>query len=111
MSVKEKDNMTGDLIAANGDHTLCLTCRNQSSCFYSKPGVPVYYCEEFENNSSPITVAGRTTSLQIMNSDDSLKTEDNSQQFQGLCSDCSNRHNCSFNKCNDGGIWRCEEYC
>ena len=83
---------------------LCSTCKNASSCTFSRdPDIPVFYCEEFEIEKP---AGGRE---RLKETESYIKESKDSTKFIGLCSDCENRQTCVFPE-PEGGVWHCEEY-
>lgn len=86
---------------------ICSTCNHVQDCVnLQKNDRPVWFCEQFDNHvpieEQPFDVAD----FQPCQS----PVEDEHRQFQGLCINCENRHNCNLAKPN-GGVWHCQEYC
>ena len=97
---------------------ICTTCNNILSCFFRKRhDQPVWYCEQFDN--SDFTVENRIDysnsrskdfegSFNVLEKSFS-ELEEESNHFEGLCSNCENRKSCSLQK-PDCGVWYCGEY-
>ena len=86
---------------------LCMNCRNASSCTFPRdPARPAFYCEEFEADTTISTMAPGKDQALATGSDAS---NEDTEKFIGLCSDCEGRKNCTFPK-PEGGVWCCEEY-
>jgi hypothetical protein len=86
---------------------LCMSCKNASSCTFPRdPTRPAFYCEEFEVATTASTMSFGEDRGLVTGSDAS---DEDSEEFIGLCSDCEVRRDCTFPK-PEGGIWCCEEY-
>lgn len=103
---------------------LCTTCTYGPTCtrrVYA--GVPIWYCNEFENSDSPLEVVRRqkkpAQSVEDETSDSKPKEPESADSscnnagtepdLKGLCVNCENRQTCLLPK-PEGGVWHCEEY-
>ncbi|MFC1888856.1 hypothetical protein ACFL4G_03765 [Thermodesulfobacteriota bacterium] len=90
---------------------LCETCNKAETCIYQRdPNQPVLQCEEFDGYE-PKTMKELTSRQPELKSKHvgSRGGEKDSDQYLGLCSNCENRHSCTYPK-QDGGVWHCEDY-
>ncbi len=86
---------------------LCMSCRNASSCTFPRdPDKPLFYCEEFEIETTP-SIMSPGKEQPLATGPDAIDKD--SMKFIGLCSDCEDRKSCAFPK-PEGGVWRCEGY-
>ncbi len=82
---------------------LCASCKYDPECIYEAGSARVILqCEQFEMgfrepSAPPASVRPRATS------------DENSNGYAGLCSNCDHRETCIYPK-PEGGVWRCEEY-
>lgn len=82
---------------------LCITCKNVDTCIFLKNSTkPIISCEEFEN----------VETVEKLNEDVKKDVEvkfENQNLKLGLCANCENRYDCTFEK-PESGVWHCEEY-
>lgn len=103
----EWDNIRIRPAGSRNSYTLCSSCRHAAGCTFQKdPQIPSFYCEEFEIDPG---LLAEKAELKKSVSAASPKTEADSGEFIGLCSNCDHRNTCNFEK-PEGGIWHCEEY-
>jgi len=86
---------------------LCMSCNNAPFCIFRARDSRrnVLYCELFENY---LPVQKHEPKSKIAISPNADKKEE--RKFKGLCTNCENRHTCTYPK-PEGGVWHCEEYC
>ena len=77
---------------------LCATCIHSEDCIFCDSQEVVHQCEEFVSYTEEKKV------------DKMVKSEEVKEEaFIGLCSNCANVKECTFNK-PKSGVWHCEEY-
>ena len=97
------------------DHfnSLCMTCKNKSSCIFIENGNrPVQHCEEFEVYAYRIIIKGTPPLEQKVMVDKShfrRKGKEDKPSLSGICKNCDNRKTC-MNAKPERIIWHCEEY-
>ena len=88
---------------------LCSNCIHAPGCTYPRDtGQPILQCEEYDCAPAPVAGANRVGKPFKARSQ-RRATSQSGDQVPGLCSNCENRHACTFPK-PEGGVWRCEEY-
>jgi len=89
---------------------ICFTCNNRKSCFNRgrNEGIPIWFCENFDNSVRPGETTGKTTiyPAYAAMAETSLAKK---TRFKGLCANCENTADCRLSH-KMGGVWHCEEY-
>jgi len=78
---------------------LCSTCSATPECINRTPGMPVHYCEEYDEHPPVASPRSPQPAQPVADPPD----------VQGLCINCEHRHTCTT-AATQGGIWHCEEF-
>lgn len=91
--------------------SLCCTCDHEEDCITVREVVtPVIHCELFEcapvapQAGVKLCVGTRATAPA------NTPPRQEPEGLMGLCVNCDNRFDCGI-RCQEGGVWHCEEYC
>lgn len=90
---------------------LCSYCNSAPRCTFTRdPNRPVCECDEFGGFTYASVGIPNQKNVSLKHlARNPLTSEDPSQHYRGLCSDCEERATCVYPK-PEGGVWRCEEF-